>query len=217
VLVLAAALAGYLLGTFPTADLLTRIVTHGRVDVRAVGTGNPGGLNAMVAAGRASGVAVIVLDMAKGAAGALAGWAIGGSGGAYAGATAAVVGHVLPVWSRLRGGKGVATAGGAVLAVFPFGFAIGAVAVAAGALATRRAERAVWCAGGTWVAAALEWWLAGLPNGWGPDPTVGLPIGAAVASALVVGKFRLARPHRDRSDRDPAVAPETNLSAWEQR
>ena len=76
-LTFAAALAGYLIGTFPTADLVTRIATRGKVDIRAVGSGNPGGLNAMKAVGTKWGVVVILIDILKGVAAALVGWLIG--------------------------------------------------------------------------------------------------------------------------------------------
>ncbi len=105
-LMIAAALAGYLAGTFPTARLVTRLVTRGAVDIRAVGSGNPGGLNTLQAVGRASGVIVILVDLAKGMGAGFLGWWIAGAPGAYAGATAAVVGHVLPVWSRFWGAEG---------------------------------------------------------------------------------------------------------------
>src|SRR4051794_9693716 len=116
--VVLAMVAGYLLGTFPSADLVTRLVTRGKVDIRAVGSGNPGTLNAIHELGTVWGVVVLVLDVAKGIAAALLGWLLGAGAGAYIGATAAIVGHIFPVWARFRGGKGVATAAGACVAVF---------------------------------------------------------------------------------------------------
>jgi acyl phosphate:glycerol-3-phosphate acyltransferase len=104
-LAVAAAFVGYLLGTFPTADLVTRLATRGTVDIRSVGSGNPGGLNAMKAAGTTWGM-VVVVDVAKGAGAALLGWLIAGTPGAYAGATAGIAGHIFPVWTGFRGGKG---------------------------------------------------------------------------------------------------------------
>lgn len=192
-LTLAAALAGYLIGTFPTADLVTRIATRGAVDIRATGSGNPGGLNTMQSVGRVWGIVVIAVDLVKGVVAALVGWAIGGVPGAYAGATAGIVGHILPVWSHFRGGKGVATSAGALLVVFPIFFPVDAVALATGALGLRNAERAIWVVCPLWVVSALVWWLAGLPNLWGPDPTVGLPVFAVVSAALIVWKFAAAR------------------------
>ena len=65
--VVLAALIGYLVGTFPSADIAARLATRGRIDLRTAGSGNPGGLNAMKELGKAWGVAVILADMAKGA------------------------------------------------------------------------------------------------------------------------------------------------------
>jgi glycerol-3-phosphate acyltransferase PlsY len=192
-LTLAAALAGYLVGTFPTADLVTRIATRGLVDIRASGSGNPGGLNAMKVVGAKWGVLVIVVDVVKGVVAGLVGWTVGDESGAYAGATGGIAGHIFPVWSRLRGGKGVATSGGAVLVVFPIYFPIDAAVAAVGALSTKNSERAVLMSAPVWVGAAVVWWLAALPNLWGPEPTVGLPISAAAGAAMIVGKFVAAR------------------------
>jgi glycerol-3-phosphate acyltransferase PlsY len=195
-LTVAAAVAGYVIGTFPTADLVTRLATRGRVDIRAVGSGNPGGLNTMHAVGTAWGVVVILVDILKGAAAAVVGWTIGGTAGAYAGATAGIAGHIFPVWTRFRGGKGVATSAGAVLAVFPIFFPVDAAAAAIGALGLRNAERAIWVTCPLWIASGLVWWIADLPNLWGPEPTVGLPIFAVVSAVMILGKFAAARPSR---------------------
>ena len=198
-LVVAAAAAAYLVGTFPTADVATRLATRGKVDIRSVGSGNPGGLNTMEAVGAAWGIAVIVVDIVKGVAGGLLGWAIGGGPGAYAGATAAIAGHIYPVWSHFRGGKGVATSAGSVLAVFPVYFPIDAAVAAAAALGIRSSERVVWISGPLWIAATVGWWLADLPNAWGPEPTVGLPIFATLSTAMILGKFAASRPRSERT------------------
>jgi glycerol-3-phosphate acyltransferase PlsY len=198
----AAALAGYLIGSFPTADLVTRLATRGAVDIRATGSGNPGGLNTMQSVGTAWGVLVILVDIVKGVIAGLVGWAIGDVAGAYAGATAGIVGHIFPVWSRFRGGKGVATSAGAVLAVFPIFFPVDAAAAAAGALGLRNAERAIWVTCPLWIVSAFVWWLADLPNLWGPEPTIGLPIFAVVSAVLILGKFAAARTPRTEA---PAV------------
>lgn len=145
-------LAGYLLGTFPSADLAARAAT-GRADhLRRHGSGNPGGLNATQVLGRRWGAAVIAADVAKGA---LA-TRLAGSGAG----TAAVVGHCHPVWTRFRGGKGVATAAGQGLATDPTGL----VMALAGAAATARvpaptggrARRVAVVAALVWLAAAAR-------------------------------------------------------------
>ena len=192
-LTLCALLVGYLVGTFPTAELVTRLATRGRVDIRAGGSGNPGGLNTMQTVGKVWGALVIVIDIVKGVIAGLLGWLIGDDAGAYGGATAAIAGHIAPVWSRFKGGKGVATAGGAVLITFPAYFPVEVAVAAFGALSTRNAERAVGVTAPVWVVAAIVWWLADLPELWGPEPNVGLPIAAVASVAMILWKFRLAR------------------------
>lgn len=188
-----ALVVGYFLGTLPSADIATRLAGRDDRNVRHEGTGNPGALNAAATLGRRWGAAVLVADMAKGAAAGQFGRTIAGPAGAYLAATASIAGHIAPVWSRGRGGKGVATSAGACLAVFPAYFPVDA-AVAAGAAAIGRdAERAIRVSCTAWVLAALVWWRAKLPNGWGPPPTSGLPAFAATGSLMILAKFRAAR------------------------
>jgi glycerol-3-phosphate acyltransferase PlsY len=109
-------LAAYLLGSVQIGALLVRL-THG-ADVRAVGSGRTGTTNVLRAAGRRVALAVLAADALKGALPVLAAGALTDEPWAPAGAgTAAVVGHVLPVFSRLRGGRGVATGMGAAAAL----------------------------------------------------------------------------------------------------
>ena len=187
-----AALVGYLLGTFPSADVISRIATRGRVDLRASGSGNPGGLNAMKQIGTAWGIVVIVVDVAKGVVAGFLGMAIGGDGGAYAGAATSMAGHIWPVWSRFRGGKGVATSAGACLAVFTAFFPIDVVVAVFGAARTRNPERTIWANAIVWVGAAVAWWLADIPNLWGPDPSWGLVAFSVAGAGMIVWKFASA-------------------------
>ena len=185
-----AGLIGYLVGTFPSADLAARLATRGRVDLRTTGSGNPGGLNAMKEIGTAWGVAVILADIAKGAVAGGLGALVGGGAGAYAGATASIAGHIFPVWTGFRGGKGVATSAGACLAVFPAFFPIDAAVAAAGALRTRNPERVIWVNGVAWMTSAVVWTVADLSNAWGPEPGAGLLAFSAISCARIVYKFR---------------------------
>lgn len=107
----------YLVGTFPTAALVARTGGH---DVLREGSGNPGASNVVRLMGWKAGLAVMTVDFAKGAAAAAVGLATAGRPGAYALGAAAVVGHVLPATRRLRGGKGVATAGGMLAVLLPW-------------------------------------------------------------------------------------------------
>ncbi len=190
--VAAAAGIGYLAGTFPSADIATRIAARG-TDLRSEGSGNPGALNAAAVLGRRWGIAVLVADMAKGTVAGLAGRAVAGDAGAYAAATGSIAGHIAPVWNGFRGGKGVATSAGACLAVFPAYFPIDAAVAATSAAASQQAERSIQVSCAVWITAAVVWWRRGLPNAWGPTPGPGLPLFAAASSAMILAKFRAAR------------------------
>jgi glycerol-3-phosphate acyltransferase PlsY len=106
----------YLLGTFPSAEVVAR---RRGVDVRAAGSGNPGASNAFRLLGWKAGVLVFALDAAKGAVAALAGLQIEGRAGALVLGVAAVVGHMLPVTRRFKGGRGVATGAGVLVVIYP--------------------------------------------------------------------------------------------------
>ena len=162
-------LVGYLIGTFPSADLVTRVVSRGSVDIRQSGSGNPGGLNTMRVLGKGWGALVIFLDALKGVIAGFVGLAIGDAA-AYAAGTAAIAGHVWPVWTRFRGGRGVATAGGSFLSVFPPFFPIAAVFALVVTLIRRRPALTIVLVCPLWVVAAAVWWAADLPNWWGPEP-----------------------------------------------
>ena len=114
-LLLVAALAGYLVGTVSPAVLLAR---RRGVDLRVVGSGNPGASNAGRVLGRRTGVLVAVLDVLKGAVPAAAFGSADHRAGLVAG-VAAVLGHVTSPFLRGRGGRGVATAAGAILGSHP--------------------------------------------------------------------------------------------------
>jgi len=183
---------GYLAGTFPSADLATRLAARG-TDLRAEGSGNPGALNAAAVLGRRWGLAVLAADMAKGTIGGLVGRAVAGDAGAYAAATGSIAGHIAPVWNGFRGGKGVATSAGACLAVFPVYFPIDAAVAATSAAASQQAERSIQVSCAVWTTAAVVWWRRGLPNAWGPETGPGLPLFAAASSAMILAKFRSTR------------------------
>jgi len=126
----AAVLAGsFLAGSIPFSWLLGRL--RG-TDIRRAGSGNVGATNLLRTCGTGIGVAGLVLDALKGAAPVAAAMALGLSGPVQAAcAVLAVLGHVLTPWLGFRGGKGVATAMGAllVLATWPVLAALGVFAV----------------------------------------------------------------------------------------
>jgi glycerol-3-phosphate acyltransferase PlsY len=106
----------YLLGTFPSAAIVARAGGH---DVLREGSGNPGASNVARLMGWKAGLLVMVADFSKGALAAGVGLALDGHRGAYVLGVAAVLGHMLPVTRRFKGGKGVATGGGVLVVVFP--------------------------------------------------------------------------------------------------
>ena len=185
---------GYLIGTIPNADLVTRFASRGQVDLRQAGSGNPGGLNAARVLGRRWGLLVIVLDAAKGAAAGFLGLAFGDAA-AYAAATGAIAGHCWPVWTGFRGGKGVAAAGGSFFAVFPPMVPLDGLFTGTIALVSRNSRAAMRTAVCFWVVASVVWWAADLPMWWGPAAGPGLVVYSVVGGAMVLVRFAV-------SDRD---------------
>lgn len=114
-----AAMVAYAIGTFPSAPLVAR--ANG-IDITQVGSGNPGASNIARALGWRKGIWVFVLDAAKGAIAAGLGLIVDGRPLAYVLAGAAIVGHVFPIGRGFRGGKGVATGGGAFAVLSPIVF-----------------------------------------------------------------------------------------------
>jgi len=110
--------AGYLLGSLSFAVLLVRWKTG--KDIRTEGSGNAGATNVLRAHGKALGLTVGLLDVGKGAAAVgLTRLVTANPRAAAAAGFAAVLGHVFPIFSGFRGGKGVATAVGAFLVLTP--------------------------------------------------------------------------------------------------
>lgn len=132
---IASAVAGYAIGSLPLGYLAGR--RWGGVDLRAVGSQNVGATNMYRTSGPRLGVAVMVLDVAKGAlAVALSATALTDAAPVAAG-VAAVAGHVYPIWLRGHGGKGVATACGAFALLAPVATAVAALAFVVTVFATR--------------------------------------------------------------------------------
>ena len=116
----------YLLGSVSWSVVIVKLIQG--LDVRTVGSGNAGATNALRAAGKKAGVAVLVLDVAKGITAVAVPKALDASPAVVSGAAVAVVlGHVFPVFFGFRGGKGVATALGALGTLAPSAMALGVV------------------------------------------------------------------------------------------
>lgn len=107
-------LLGYLLGSIPFGVLLTR--ASGGGDLRKIGSGNIGATNVLRTGKKGIAALTLLLDGAKGAAAVLLAWQLW-PGTEQAAAAGAFFGHLYPVWLRFRGGKGVATLFGIMIAL----------------------------------------------------------------------------------------------------
>ena len=151
-------LLGYLLGSLPFALWITRLVKG--VDVRDAGSGHVTTTNTIRQAGWLPGAFVLVLDIGKGFlavwlarhAG-LSGWSLALTG------SLAVAGHCWPVFAQFRGGMGLATMGGGLLAISPLGFLFALGTLVLLVLTIRHSARASVVTG---LVVPLVLWLFGL-------------------------------------------------------
>ena len=111
-----ALVVAYLLGSIPFALIAGKL--HG-VDLRTVGSGNLGATNVFRTLGRTAGITVMVLDIAKGAAAVLVAVALTDNPWPLVAGALAILGHVFPVWTNFKGGKGVAVGAGALIGLVP--------------------------------------------------------------------------------------------------
>lgn len=187
--------AGYLLGSISFAVLLVRLAAG--KDIRQEGSGNAGATNVLRAHGKKLAVLVALLDVAKGTAAVLLVRLVTADP-RYAAAAgfAAVLGHVFPIFYGFRGGKGVATAVGAFLALAPLATLLCVALFVAIVAVTRYVSL------GSVVAITLLPSVAGLLFR-APSPVV---VAAAATALLVVMKHienlkRLARGEEHRFGR----------------
>jgi len=153
------ALGAYLLGSIPFAILVSRAM--GLADPRSYGSGNIGATNVLRSGNRRAAFLTLLGDAAKGWLAVLLAHVLGASVEIVAlVAFFAFLGHVFPVWLRFRGGKGVATAGGVLIAIH---WALGVAAIVSWlvvAVATRYSSLAAIVAAVTACVAA--WYLLGI-------------------------------------------------------
>lgn len=107
---------GYLLGSVPFGIVITRAMGLG--DLRQIGSGNIGATNVLRTGSKPAALATLILDSGKGAiAVLLARWLSGEDSAAQLAGLTAMLGHCFPVWLGFRGGKGMATFLGTMLAL----------------------------------------------------------------------------------------------------
>jgi len=117
-----AATAGYLLGSIPFGMVVARLMGLG--NLRDIGSGNIGATNVLRTGNKAAAALTLVFDASKGAVAVLIARALIGEDAAQIAGLAAFLGHLFPIWLRFRGGKGVATFLGILLALYwPLGIA----------------------------------------------------------------------------------------------
>ncbi len=114
---------GYLLGSIPFGFLLVKFLRG--EDIRLTGSGNIGATNVARSGAKGLGIATLALDALKGLLAVALAWWLASSRGVHPlrymaiASLAAVLGHVFPVWLKFKGGKGVATALGVFILLFP--------------------------------------------------------------------------------------------------
>lgn len=112
---LAAVVAGYLVGSVPFGLVLTRMAGLG--DIRSIGSGNIGATNVLRTGRKGLALATLLLDAGKGAVAVVVARAVWGPDAALLSGYGALLGHLFPVWLGFKGGKGVATTLGTLIAV----------------------------------------------------------------------------------------------------
>ena len=113
-----AIIGGYLLGSIPFGLVLTKLAGYG--DIRDIGSGNIGATNVLRTGNKPAALATLLLDSGKGAIAVLLARVLAGEDAALIAGAAAFLGHLYPVWLGFKGGKGVATAAGVLLALNPW-------------------------------------------------------------------------------------------------
>lgn len=167
------ALLAYLLGSVPFGVLIARALGLG--DLRRIGSGNIGATNVLRTGNKGAAAATLILDAAKGAVAVLAARHFAGETASMVAGLAAFLGHLFPVWLGFRGGKGVATFLGVMLALaWPVGLACCATWAAVAAAARLSSLAALVAA----VSAPMWLWLLG--------PREAIWLGAALAALVLI-------------------------------
>ena len=147
------AVLGYLLGSIPFGIVITRALGLG--DLRKIGSGNIGATNVLRTGHKGAALATLLLDSGKGAIAVLLARWLGGETAAVMAGAGALLGHCFPVWLGFRGGKGVATFLGTLIALYwPLGLAACAIWLVV-ALVTRISSLSALVAVGTSPLVAL--------------------------------------------------------------
>jgi glycerol-3-phosphate acyltransferase PlsY len=154
--ILGSLIGGYLIGSVPFGLLLTRAAGLG--DIRQIGSGNIGATNVLRTGHKGLAAATLILDAAKGALAVLLAAHLFGALPSLVAGFGALLGHVAPLWLRFRGGKGVASGLGVLLAA---SWPIGLIACASWALVAAVGRISSLSALASFVAAPIAAFLLG--------------------------------------------------------
>ena len=148
------AIAGYILGSIPFGMIMARVMGLG--NLRDIGSGNIGATNVLRTGNKTAAALTLLFDAGKGAAIVLIARAMASEDAAQIAGLAAFIGHCFPAWLRFKGGKGVATYFGLMLALAPFiGLIAGAIWLMVAGLSRYSSLAALMAAGWTPVVTSL--------------------------------------------------------------
>ena len=184
------AVIGYLLGSIPFGMVLAKVMGLG--NLRDIGSGNIGATNVLRTGNKKAAILTLLFDGAKGAVAVLLARLFAGEDAAQLAGLAAFLGHCYPIWIGFKGGKGVATFLGILLALaWPVGLAACATWAVAAALWRISSLAALWAAGASTI------WMVVLGHG----QTLFL----GVALTLLVFYRHRANITRLRADTEPKI------------
>jgi glycerol-3-phosphate acyltransferase PlsY len=179
----AAAVAGYLIGSIPTAVWLGKLWG---VDLRRDGSGNPGANNARRLGGYTLALLVLILEIGKGLLAVVVGLMIGDEAGGLAAGLAAVAGNVFNVWLGLQGGKGLGISGGVILGLWPAAFPIVVIVIAVASALTKSTGAGSLVSVVVLLILALVWDRFAIDARWGLDDS-SLLVLLMIGLGMIVG------------------------------
>ena len=182
-----AAVAGYALGSLPTAGALGRLWG---VNLRESGSGNPGANNALRLGGPVLAAIVLSVEIVKGLTAVIVGVGLAGEPGAVGAGISAVIGNVYNLWYRFDGGKGLGISAGVMAGLWPLALAPVAAVLWVLARLTGSSGTAAIAAMVLLNCAAFAWWLAEWPTGWGMRSGPLLVIATLGIGATIFPKHR---------------------------
>ena len=154
VVLLVWAIVGYIVGSIPFGVLLARVMGLG--NLRDIGSGNIGATNVLRTGNKTAAALTLLFDAGKGALVVLLARQFASEDAAQLAGLAAIIGHCFPIWLKFKGGKGVATYFGLLLALSPIVFVVaGVIWLATAALSRYSSMAALLAAGWAPIAAAF--------------------------------------------------------------